>query len=104
MVCLTIELAHRDRVEHLLVTKFDEKGQGVKGRESLPLRDGGDGNLTETTLHVDATTTRVTQFGYDWRDADLANIADTFSSPPCRVARRRFRTNPAILPGRSRSH
>jgi hypothetical protein len=30
--------------------------------------DGGDGNLTRQTQHVNATTTRVTDFAYDWRN------------------------------------
>ena len=34
--------------------------------------DGGDGNLTEQTQHVDGTETRVTSFSYDWRNRRTA--------------------------------
>jgi len=34
--------------------------------------DGGDGNVTLTTQHVDATTTRETAYLYDWRDRRTA--------------------------------
>jgi RHS repeat-associated protein len=34
-------------------------------------QDGGDGNLTRRTLHVDATTVRVTRFAYDWRNRSI---------------------------------
>ena len=30
--------------------------------------DGGDGNVTEQTGHIDASTTRVTSHSYDWRN------------------------------------
>ncbi|ADG66878.1 AmoP [Planctopirus limnophila DSM 3776] len=33
--------------------------------------DGGDGNLTEVTQHVDASTIRVTSYGYDWRNRQV---------------------------------
>ncbi len=35
--------------------------------------DGGDGNLTEQTQHVDGTETRVTSFSYDWRNRRTAS-------------------------------
>ena len=34
--------------------------------------DGGDGNLTKQTQHVDSSTTRVTSFQYDWRNRQTA--------------------------------
>ncbi|MCZ2340783.1 MAG: RHS repeat protein, partial [Bacteroidales bacterium] len=34
--------------------------------------DGGDGNLTQQTLYVDAVTTRVTTFTYDFRSRQIA--------------------------------
>lgn len=34
-------------------------------------QDGGDGNLTRRTLHVDATNVRVTRFAYDWRNRSI---------------------------------
>ena len=38
--------------------------------------DGGDGNLTQATRHVDASATRVTQYRYDWRNRREYEILD----------------------------
>ena len=61
-------------------TATDPTGGGASGNNMLLLSenqydggsDGGDGNLTRQTQHVDDTTTRVTQYLYDWRNRQTA--------------------------------
>ncbi|MBX9677780.1 MAG: hypothetical protein K2X38_03370 [Gemmataceae bacterium] len=57
-------------------TDNDPTGGGAPGNNMVVVShsqfdgglSGGDNNLTQTTQHVDASTSRVTQFLYDWRD------------------------------------
>jgi RHS repeat-associated protein len=57
-------------------TDSDPTGGGAAGNNMVIVtaneydggNDGGDGNLTKVTESVNASTTRVTSFGYDWRD------------------------------------
>jgi len=57
-------------------TTTDPSGGGAAGNNMVVITeleydggsDGGDGNLTQTTQWVDATTGRVTDGGYDWRN------------------------------------
>lgn len=58
-------------------TEQDPTGGGLDPNNNMVLvtaleydngQDEGDGNLTQQTQHVDATTTRVTTFEYDWRN------------------------------------
>ncbi len=57
-------------------TESDPTGGGASGNDMVLMvamqydggSDGGDGNLTRQTEHVDASTTRVTDYAYDWRN------------------------------------
>ena len=57
-------------------TADDPTGGGAEGNNMVLVKenlydsgsDGGDGNLTKETKHVDGSTTRVTTFAYDWRN------------------------------------
>lgn len=57
-------------------TQHDPTGGGATGNNMVVIAeneyDGGvaglDGNLTEQTQHVDSSTSRVTGYGYDWRN------------------------------------
>lgn len=57
-------------------TETDPTGGGAPGNNMVLVTEyeydgglaGGDGNLTQATQHVDALTTRVTAFMYDWRN------------------------------------
>jgi RHS repeat-associated protein len=57
-------------------TVGDPTGGGATGNNMVLVTEseydggsaGGDGNLTRVTQHVDASTTRVTSFTYDWRN------------------------------------
>ncbi|MEQ9410365.1 MAG: RHS repeat-associated core domain-containing protein [Fuerstiella sp.] len=57
-------------------TSSDPSGGGATGNNMVQVtgmeyddgNDGGNGNLTELTRHVDASTTRVTTYEYDYRD------------------------------------
>jgi len=57
-------------------TTGDPTGGGATGNNMVLVAesehdsadDGGDGNLTKQTQHVDASTTRVTTYTYDWRN------------------------------------
>ena len=60
-------------------TDSDPTGGGATGNDMVLLveqqydsgADGGDNNLTKETQHVDATTTRITHFDYDWRNRQV---------------------------------
>lgn len=63
-------------------TGQDPSGGGAGGNNMVVVRasqyDGGavgDGNLTRTTLYQDAATTRVTLYGYDFRDRRISTTA-----------------------------
>ena len=57
-------------------TAADPTGGGATGNNMVLVteyqydsgNDGGDGNVTRQTQHVDGSTTRVTTFTYDWRN------------------------------------
>jgi hypothetical protein len=57
-------------------TDSDPTGGGASGNNMVLVTEheydsgaaGANGNLTKTTQHVDGSTTRITNFGYDWRD------------------------------------
>jgi hypothetical protein len=57
-------------------TVGDLTGGGAQGNNMVLVTEnqydggsvGGDGNLTQQTQHVDASTTRVTSFTFDWRN------------------------------------
>jgi hypothetical protein len=57
-------------------TDSDPTGGGAAGNNMVVVMenafdgggDGGDGDLTQTTQHVNDSTVRVTSFTYDWRD------------------------------------
>lgn len=57
-------------------TASDPSGGGASGNNMVQItglqyddgNDGGDGNITQQTEHVDSTTTRVTTFEYDYRN------------------------------------
>src|SRR5262249_26774540 len=57
---------------------------------------GGDNNLTQTTQHVDASTTRVTTFLYDWRDrqTDTDGEVDFYQKVYFDNLNRQIRTEP----------
>jgi hypothetical protein len=60
-------------------TDADPTGGGASGNNMAQITgmeyddgsDGGDGNLTEQTAHVDGSTTRVTTYTYDFRNRRL---------------------------------
>jgi RHS repeat-associated protein len=60
-------------------TASDPTGGGASGNNMIQLNamqyddgdDQGDNNLTQQTQYVDATTTRVTSFAYDWRNRQV---------------------------------
>ena len=57
-------------------TVGDPTGGGAQGNNMVLVTEneydggsaGGDGNLTQQTQHVDASTARVTSFTFDWRN------------------------------------
>ena len=61
-------------------TDQDPTGGGALGNNMVLISEnvyddgqaGGDGNLTQVTQHIDALTTRVTSYLYDWRDRRTA--------------------------------
>ncbi|HVC99037.1 MAG TPA: hypothetical protein VND64_35560 [Pirellulales bacterium] len=60
-------------------TWLDPTGSGAPGNNMVVVAEnqydngmaGGDGNMTELTQHVDSSTTRVTVFGFDWRNRQV---------------------------------
>ncbi|MEM9701761.1 MAG: hypothetical protein AAF907_04895, partial [Planctomycetota bacterium] len=71
-------------------TATDPTGGGALGNDMVLLsenlyddgQDAGDSNLTKTTVFVDASTTRVTDYAYDWRNRQIAVTGeeDSYSS------------------------
>jgi RHS repeat-associated protein len=61
-------------------TESDPTGGGASGNNMVLVTEheydsgsaGANGNLTKTTQYVDGSTTRVTNFGYDWRDRQIS--------------------------------